>query len=52
VLGEIVSIYVDDSVIVDGRIDLSKVRPVARLGYLDDYCYYDARTVFKMIRPK
>lgn len=52
VLGEIVSIYVDDSVIVDGRIDLSKVRPVARLGYLDDYCYYDERTVFKMIRPK
>jgi flavin reductase (DIM6/NTAB) family NADH-FMN oxidoreductase RutF len=52
VLGEIVSIYVDDSVIVDGRIDLSKVRPVARLGYLDDYCYYDQRTVFKMIRPK
>ena len=52
VMGEIVSIYVDDSVIVDGRIDLSKVRPVARLGYLDDYCYYDERTVFKMIRPK
>jgi flavin reductase (DIM6/NTAB) family NADH-FMN oxidoreductase RutF len=52
VLGEVVSIYVDDSVIADGRIDLSKVRPVARLGYLDDYCYYDERTVFKMIRPK
>jgi flavin reductase (DIM6/NTAB) family NADH-FMN oxidoreductase RutF len=52
VMGEIVSIYVDDSVIVDGRIDLSKMRPVARLGYLDDYCYYDERTVFKMIRPK
>ena len=52
VLGEVVNIYVDDSVIVDGRIDLSKVRPVARLGYLDDYCYYDERTVFKMIRPK
>jgi len=39
-------------VIVESRIDPSKVRPVARLGYLDDYCYYDKRMVFKMIRPK
>ncbi len=49
VIGEVVSIFIDDSAIVNGRVDLSAARPIARLGYLDEYAVVD--TVFKMKRP-
>ena len=49
VIGEVVGIYIDDSVIVNGIVDLSQARPIARLGYLDQYTVVD--TIFKMIRP-
>jgi flavin reductase (DIM6/NTAB) family NADH-FMN oxidoreductase RutF len=49
VLGEVVGINIDDSVIVDGMVDYKKTQPIARLGYLDDY---SATTdLFKMQRP-
>jgi flavin reductase (DIM6/NTAB) family NADH-FMN oxidoreductase RutF len=47
VIGEVVNIHIDDSVIVDGMIDLSRIRPIARLGYMD-YCVVD--NVFTMLR--
>ncbi len=34
VIGEVVSIYIDDAIIVNGVIDVAKVQPIARLGYL------------------
>jgi len=49
VIGEVVGVYIDDSVIVNGMVDLSEARPIARLGYLDQYTVVD--TVFKMTRP-
>ncbi len=49
VIGEVVSIYIDDAVIIDGMIDLSKDPPIARLGYLDQYAVI-AKT-FAMKRP-
>lgn len=49
VIGEVVGIYIDDSVIVEGRIDLSATRPIARLGYLDQYTAVD--NIFKIKRP-
>ncbi|HTT77614.1 MAG TPA: flavin reductase family protein [Candidatus Binataceae bacterium] len=49
VIGQVVSIYIDDAVIAGGRVDLSKARPIARLGYLDQYTVVD--TIFKMRRP-
>jgi flavin reductase (DIM6/NTAB) family NADH-FMN oxidoreductase RutF len=49
VIGEVVGIYIDDSVIVNGIVDLSRARPIARLGYLDQYTVVD--TIFKMTRP-
>src|SRR5260370_35083643 len=45
VLAEIVSIYVDDSVIVDGRMDLSTVRPAPRLANLHEHADIDGRPV-------
>lgn len=35
IIGRVVGIYIDDRVIKDGRIDLSAIRPIARLGYMD-----------------
>jgi flavin reductase (DIM6/NTAB) family NADH-FMN oxidoreductase RutF len=49
VIGEVVGIHIDDKLIVDGRVDISRARPIARLGYLDEYAVVDS--VFKMRRP-
>ena len=35
VIGEVVRVHIDDSVIVDGMIDMTRVRPISRLGYMD-----------------
>ncbi len=48
VIGEVVGIHIDDSVIVDGRVDVLRMRPIARLGYMD-YASVDA--LFSMKRP-
>ncbi len=48
-IGEVVSIYIDDAVIVDGQVDIKKLRPISRLGYMD---YGLTDTVFTMQRPK
>ena len=46
--GEVIGIHIDDSVIVDGIIDIGLLRPVARLGYMD-YAVIDKS--FTMMRP-
>ena len=48
VIGEVVNIHIDDGVIVDGMIDVRRIRPIARLGYMD-YCVVD--DLFTMLRP-
>ena len=36
VLGEVVGIHIrDDALTADGRVDVPRLRPLARLGYLD-----------------
>ena len=45
VIGEVVAIHISDDVIVDGKIDIRKVRPLARLGYTD---YTSVTEVFSM----
>jgi flavin reductase (DIM6/NTAB) family NADH-FMN oxidoreductase RutF len=49
IIGEVVSIYIDDAIIVDGRVDILRARPIARLGYRD-YCVVD--NVFALRYPK
>jgi flavin reductase (DIM6/NTAB) family NADH-FMN oxidoreductase RutF len=46
-IGEVVNIHIDDDVIVDGMLDHRRVRPIARLGYMD-YCVVD--NIFTMPR--
>lgn len=49
VIGQVVGVHVDDSLVVDGRIDITRARPLARLGYMD---YAVIEDVFAMGRPK
>jgi flavin reductase (DIM6/NTAB) family NADH-FMN oxidoreductase RutF len=50
VIGQVVGIHVADEVIVDGMIDMRKLQPLARLGYLD-YAVIEPDNVFTMERP-
>lgn len=35
VFGEVTGIHIDEAILADGRIDLGRLRPLARLGYMD-----------------
>jgi flavin reductase (DIM6/NTAB) family NADH-FMN oxidoreductase RutF len=48
VFGRVIAIHIDDNVIVDGRVDLAAIKPIARLGYMD---YTVVETIFTMQRP-
>ncbi len=49
VLGRVVGVHIKDEVLTDGMVDMSKIAPIARLGYMD---YTRVDTVFAMPRPK
>ena len=46
--GRVVGIHIDESILVDGRVDMKRMQPVGRLGYLD---YVVVNHVFSMERP-
>jgi len=48
VIGEVVNVHIDDAVIVDGVIDMARIRPIGRLGYRGDYTVVD--NIFFMAR--
>lgn len=48
VLGQVVAVYIDDAVIHDGLIDVTELKPLARLGYRD---FSAVTEVFQMTRP-
>jgi len=49
VIGRVVQIHIKDNVITpDGRLDIPKIRPLARLGYYD---YTSVDTVFELVIP-
>ena len=48
IIGQIVGLHIDDSVLTDGLVDMAKVKPIARLGYMD---YTVVEKVFTMHRP-
>lgn len=49
VIGEIVGVHIDEVILVDGRIDITKSQPVSRLGYMD---FATTDKVYEMFRPK
>jgi flavin reductase (DIM6/NTAB) family NADH-FMN oxidoreductase RutF len=48
VFGQVIGIHIDESVLTGGLVDMAKLKPVARLGYMD-YCLVEE--VFAMPRP-
>jgi flavin reductase (DIM6/NTAB) family NADH-FMN oxidoreductase RutF len=48
VFGQVIGIHIDESVLTGGLVDMAKLKPIARLGYMD-YCLVE--DVFAMPRP-
>ncbi|MGI9423717.1 MAG: flavin reductase family protein [Hyphomicrobiaceae bacterium] len=51
IIGLVVGIHIDDSVIKDGFVDTAGMRPIARMGYMD-YSVVTPETVFTIHRPE
>ncbi|MBB3566275.1 flavin reductase family protein [Rhizobium sp. BK491] len=49
VIGQVVGIHIDETIIRGGRLDMALARPIARMGYMD---YSEGSEVFEMMRPK
>jgi flavin reductase (DIM6/NTAB) family NADH-FMN oxidoreductase RutF len=50
VFGQVVGVYIDDAFIEDGIVQSAKMRPLARLGYMD-YSLLSPEAVFTLNRP-
>lgn len=50
VIGEVVAIYIDDRFIEDGIVQTGKMRPLARLGYMD-FSVVSPESMFTLNRP-
>ncbi len=48
IFGEVTGIYIDDTCLTDGKLDVAKYKPLSRLGYRD-YAVIDQG--FKLSRP-
>jgi flavin reductase (DIM6/NTAB) family NADH-FMN oxidoreductase RutF len=48
VFGDVVSVYVDDDLVVDGKVSAERLRPVARLGGAE---YVEVKEIFEIPRP-
>jgi flavin reductase (DIM6/NTAB) family NADH-FMN oxidoreductase RutF len=48
ILGEVVGVHIDDSLIRDGRVAIAAAKPIARLGYSE---YAVVAEAFRMRRP-
>ncbi|MET1410944.1 flavin reductase family protein [Roseibium sp. HPY-6] len=49
VFGQVAGIHIDDNIIVDGKVDVTRFKPLSRLGYME---YAAVSEVFEMARPK
>lgn len=49
VMGQVVGVHIDERILTEGKVDVAKAKPVARLGYLDFTVVKDA---FALRRPK
>ncbi|MEE8444142.1 MAG: flavin reductase family protein, partial [Alphaproteobacteria bacterium] len=48
IFGQVHGIHIDESVLTDGMVDVTKLKPIARMGYMD---YAVVEQVFEMRRP-
>jgi len=47
-IGRVIGIHINDEILTNGLINVEKIRPVARLGYMD---YASIKSVFTIKRP-
>lgn len=45
VIGHVIAVHIDDGALTDGKVDVVKLRPIARLGYKD---YISVEEIFQM----
>lgn len=48
VFGEVIAIHIDDNILTDDKVDISKLKPLCRLGYKE---YAVVTEPFELIRP-
>ncbi|HEY1507058.1 MAG TPA: flavin reductase family protein [Stellaceae bacterium] len=48
IIGRVIGVHIRDEVLKDGRIDITRIRPLARMGYLD---YTSVQEIFTMPPP-
>ncbi len=51
VIVQVVGVYIDDTYIVDGMVDVAAMAPLARLGYMD-YAVINEANIFSLNRPE
>ena len=51
VICEVVGVYIDESFINDGIVDIARMQPIARLGYMD-YSVVNQESMFTLNRPE
>jgi len=47
--GQVVGVHLDERYVVDGIVDLTRLKPIARCGYRGDYAVVES--LFQMVRP-
>lgn len=50
VIGKVVGVHIDESVLTDGKVDLGKAQPIARCGY-HEYVVVKPDAIFEMVIP-
>ncbi|WP_422038254.1 flavin reductase family protein [Roseibium sp.] len=48
VFGQVVGVHIDETILVDGKVDVTRFKPLSRLGYME---YAAVTEVFEMVRP-
>ena len=48
VIGQVTGVYINDDCLTDGKLDITKYHPLARMGYRD---YTVVKEVFTLSRP-
>ena len=49
IFGQVVGVYLNEAILTEGLVDVSKARPVSRLGYFD---FAVTTETFRMLRPR
>lgn len=50
IIGFVIGIFINDDYITDGLVDIAKIQPIARMGYMD-YAKVGFDNIFSLKRP-